>query len=245
MAPIVVGYTLELDDNLVQRVERALRAPLQRGGAMPVVLPRDSHAETIDHILDRIDGLLLSGGADVHPDHYGDDMHPETKVAPDVHDLFEIGLTRGALERGMPVLGICRGSQVLAVAAGGALVQDIPSQVGTAITHTGDWYTYAFAPANEHWHDLTVVPGSLAERWLEGGPQRVNSYHHQAVRDPGPILQATAWAPDGVIEATERIDGGGWAVGLQWHDEVAWELDARFLRPFDAFMEAVRARAGA
>jgi putative glutamine amidotransferase len=121
----VIGYTLELEDPMLPHVEPALREPLERFGAVTVMLPRSTPADRVDALLDLVDGVLLSGGADVHPRHYAEEVHELTRPIADAHDEFEIALARAALDRGTPLLGICRGIQVLAVADGGRLTQDV------------------------------------------------------------------------------------------------------------------------
>jgi putative glutamine amidotransferase len=233
----VVGITLELDDNLVQEVERGLREPVTRAGALAFSISRDTPAADIPALLDLVDGITLSGGADVHPLHYGEEQHPLTHTVPETHDAFEITLAREALRRGMPVLGICRGAQVLAVADGGALTQDVLTQHEGAHPHTGAWYDLALEPPGPHWHAVRVAPGSRVARWIGDGPARVNTFHHQCVRRTGELLLPTAWAEDGVIEAVERTDGA-FAVGLQWHNEMMWRHDRRFLAPHHEFADA-------
>ena len=220
-------------------MEYSLREPLRRFGALPLVLPRWTPLDQVDQILDLIDGVQLSGGADVEPSHYGEDPHPLTEPIQREQDAFELALARGALRRGMPVLGICRGSQVLAVADGGALTQDVETLHEGAGRHLHEWRR-SLEPPGEHWHDVTVVPGSAAERWFEDGPLRVNSFHHQCVARTGETLAPTVRALDGVIEATERADGRGFAAGLQWHNEMQWRHDERFLRPFEDLVRAAR-----
>ncbi|MGN6379396.1 MAG: gamma-glutamyl-gamma-aminobutyrate hydrolase family protein [Gaiellales bacterium] len=241
----VIGYTIELEDPLLKRVEPSLREPLQRLGAIAMALPRSTPVEHVDQVLDTVDGVQLCGGADVDPRHYGQQQHPTTRPHRADQDEFEIELTRRALERGMPVLGICRGIQVLAVAGGGGLTQDVESLHEGAHRHRYPWQELAEVEPGDHWHDVEVVEGSAAERWFAGGPARVNSFHHQCVAETGPLLRATARARDGVIEAIERADGGGFAAGTQWHNELQWQRDERFLRPFEDLVEAARSRAEA
>jgi len=236
----VIGYTIELEDPLLKQVEPGLREPLVRFGATPVVLPRTTPVALIDELLDLVDGVQLCGGADVDPTHYGADRHELTKPGSPEQDAFEIALTRRALDRGMPVLGICRGCQVLAVAAGGALTQDVETLHEGARRHRHPWRELALEPPGEHWHDVEVQPGSHAESWFSGGPARVNSFHHQAVADPGERLEITVRTADGVTEAVERTDARGFAAGLQWHNELQWQRDERFLRPFADLVEAAR-----
>ena len=144
----------------------------------------------------------------------------------------------------MAVLGICRGIQVLSVADGGRLTQDVETLHDGARRHNHDWQRLALEPPGEHWHEVAIEPGSAAERWFAGGRSHVNSFHHQCVAEPGARLRATVHSlEDGVIEATERADGRGWAAGLQWHNELQWRLDERFLRPFEDFVGAAREHA--
>jgi putative glutamine amidotransferase len=236
----VIGLTIHLGDARLDYVERGLREPLQRQGAVTIVLPRFTPVEHVDALLDLIDGVAISGGADVDPSYYGEEQHELTEpIEPEI-DAFEIALARGALERGMPVLGLCRGSQVLAVADGGRLTQDVSTQHNGAHVHGHDWVSLAHEPPGDHWHEVVAQPGSAAERWLAGGPSRVNTFHHQCVAETGDRLRATVRTLDGVVEATERVDGQGWAAGLQWHNELQWQHDERFMRPFAEFVDAAR-----
>ena len=236
----VIGYTIELEDPLLRIVEPRLREPLTRYGALPIVLPRSTPVEDVDSLLALVDAVELSGGEDVDPTHYGHDRHQLTRTARPEEDAFELALARRALERGMPVLGICRGAQVLAVADGGSLTQDVETLHAGAHTHSHPWDLSLQEPG-AHWHELVVEPGSRVEAWLTGGEPRVNSFHHQCVASTGSVLTPTARTRDGVIEATERTDGGGWAAGLQWHNEMMWPWDERFLRPFAELVEAAQA----
>ena len=237
----VIGYTIELEDPLLRTVEPGLREPLERLGATALAIPRSTPADRIDQLLDIVDGVQLCGGADVDPEHYGHERHPLTRPFRGDQDELELGLVRGALDRGMPVLGICRGIQVMAVAEGGTLTQDVETLHDGALPHRQPWEELALVPPGDHWHDVDVEPGSAAERWLHGGPARLNSFHHQCVAEPGRRLRVTARARDGVPEVLERADGGGFAAGMQWHNELIWRDDERFLRPFEDLVEAAAA----
>ncbi len=189
-------------------------AVLQAGG-LPALLPAPPDPEGAAAIwVRRVDGLLLSGGGDVSPELYGAAAHPKTcEVVPE-RDRFEIALCRAAWDRGMPVLGICRGIQVLTVALGGSLMQDIPSESGSELDH------YIRSKPDALAHSITCVPGSRIAACLGGrGEVEVNSRHHQCVAGPAPkSLQVTAWAPDGIIEAVES-GGGRPVLGVQFHPE--------------------------
>ncbi len=242
----VIGYSILLDDPLLKDAEQRLREPLQQSGALLIGLPRDTPLDDVELLLDQVDGVQLCGGFDIDPAHYGHERHGLTKTGGDPQvgpDASEIELARAALQRGLPILGICRGNQVLAVADGGTLTQDVHTLHPGAHTHTYKWTDLALEPPGEHWHEVVAEPGSAAARWLQGGPSRVNSFHHQCVATTGAVMQPTARTRDGVIEAIERQDGRGWAVGLQWHNEMMWPHDERFLAPHRELVDAARAYA--
>jgi putative glutamine amidotransferase len=184
---------------------------VERAGGVPVVLPPMDHA-AIPALLDRLDGLCLSGGPDLDPDAYGEPPHHLLgEVEPDL-DAFELALAREADVRGMPVLGICRGAQALNVARGGTLHQHVADVVGDVIAHrqtqAGRFATHVVVVDPETRLAAVTGPGELA----------VNSFHHQAVDDLGRDLRVTARAGDGLIEAIEG-DGDALYLGVQWHAE--------------------------
>jgi putative glutamine amidotransferase len=187
-----------------------------------------------------VDALVLTGGGDVDPAHYGEPAHPTHSPAEPGRDAFEIALAREALQRGLPLLAICRGVQVLNVAGGGSLVQDIASEVPGAVDHQVTTTPSTIA------HEVWVTPGSalatvMADR-LEGETLLVNSRHHQAVRALAPGFVATATAPDGVVEAIERPDLP-FCLGVQWHPENFWRT-GEFHALFDALIAAARPSPG-
>ncbi|WP_412542811.1 gamma-glutamyl-gamma-aminobutyrate hydrolase family protein [Longispora sp. K20-0274] len=184
-------------------------------GGHPVVLPPDPSPA----ILSRLDGLVLAGGADVSPGRYGAEPHERTVSRPD-RDEGELALLAAAGD--LPVLGVCRGMQLMAVHAGGRLFQHLPDELG----HTG----HQPEPGVFGAHPATFAPGSLAES-IFGLHGEVNSYHHQGVADPG-SLTATGWAADGVIEVLEDPDREFY-LGVQWHPE-----ELRDGRLFEALVRA-------
>jgi len=207
---------------------------VRAAGAEPVVLSNDDDPAAV---LDRVDGVLLTGGLDVDPALYGEAPHATTDAAPD-RDRFEIPLSREALQRGTPIFAICRGVQVLNVAAGGTLVQDIPSAIDTTLQHSIDEVKDQIA------HDVHVTPGSrLASamgRVITADTCPVNSRHHQSVGRVAPSFVVSAVSPDGVVEAIER-PGAPFVVGVQWHPENFWRT-GEFAPLFAAFVEAARLR---
>lgn len=174
--------------------------------------------------------MVLTGGGDVDPQMYGEDPIPNMGSIDPKRDHFELEITRWALGIGKPVLAICRGHQVLNVAAGGTLYQDIPSQIKGSIKHRGK------APVYYPSHKVRVQEGSKLHGMFEKAELGVNSFHHQAVKDLGEGLVATAWAPDGVIEAME-LPGETFVLGVQWHPERM--IDGEMLKIFQAFIQAI------
>ena len=183
---------------------------IRRAGAIPLVIP-PMDLTAIEPLLDGLWGLCLSGGPDLHPSCYGADPHPQLGPTEPPLDAFEIALLRAAEARDMPVLAICRGLQVLNVARGGTLVQDLPTQRPSDIDHRQG------LPGATPTHDVTLED-SLTSHCLGLREARVNSFHHQAVDRLGAGLRAVGWAPDGVIEAVEATDRA-FTVGVQWHAE--------------------------
>jgi putative glutamine amidotransferase len=169
-------------------------------------------ADSIRRILDVCHGLLLTGGEDVDPLRYGQTRLPQVEEINPARDEMEIAAVHEAVRRGMPILAICRGIQVLNVALGGTLYQDIPSQLGGDVLHEQK------AGINERWHGGRVQPGSGFERIFGSAELHINSFHHQAVRDVAPSLVATVWAEDGIVEGVEGREHP-WMYGVQWHPE--------------------------
>ena len=199
-------------------------------GGLPVALPHDS-ALAGDY-LDRIDALVVTGGAfDVDPALYGDGDRHATVTLKEGRTATELALTQGALARDLPVLGICGGEQLLAVALGGTLVQHIPDSVADALEHEQP------NPRHEPGHPVAVVAGTLLHRIVGALEMRVNSAHHQAVRAPGPHAVVNATAPDTVIEGLEDARYR-FCLGVQWHPE--FFIDPGDRRIFDAFIAACR-----
>lgn len=205
-------------------------------GAVPVMIPLfDRDEATLRAVYDRLDGVLLAGGVDMEPATFGETPHPRLGRTDPARDLVELKLARWAIAEGKPLLGLCRGHQVLNVALGGTLYQDIEAQVPGAIRHD---YFPGF-PRDYLAHHVTVTPGSRLHAAAGDSTMPVNSMHHQAVKALAPGLVATAWAEDGVIEAIES-EGPGYLVGVQWHPEVFESRDERTQRLFEGFIAAAR-----
>jgi len=190
-------------------------------------------------VLREVDALLLTGGGDVDPALYGESRHPTVHDAEHGRDAFEIDLVRRAMQADIPVLAICRGAQVLNVADGGTLVQDIPSAMTSELRHSIDERPDCLA------HTITIEEGSRLSQVLGRGVRavcdcRVNSRHHQSVGRVGPHLVVSARAEDGVVEAIES-PSARFCIGVQWHPENFWRT-GEFAPLFDAFIAAARRR---
>jgi putative glutamine amidotransferase len=213
---------------------------LERVGLTPVLVSPAHSDGSIRQLVGACAGLVLSGGADIDPARYGEEPIPELGEVNRQRDGSEWLALEAALGRDVPVLGICRGHQLLNVFLGGTLYQDIGAQMEGSASHLQK------TPWGTHHHDVSVHEGSRLAEALEVHRFEINSYHHQAIRDLAPPLEVTATADDGLIEAVESRDHG-WVMGVQWHPErheaSAAEGDPN-LRVLDAFAGAVRAWLG-
>jgi putative glutamine amidotransferase len=191
---------------------------------------------TLIALLSRVDGLLLAGGTDVHPSRYGEEAHPLTEEADLELDEFEITITSWAFREDIPVLGVCRGMQLINVVLGGTLYQDISDQYPNSIGHTN-----RHAPRTHLAHHINVEPGSRMETILGTEKVWVNSLHHQAIKDPGKGVRITGRAPDGVPELLE-VPGYRFVMAVQSHPEEIYAIEPAFERLFSAFVQASSTR---
>ena len=175
------------------------------GGGAPVIVPPFAPEDDVEAILERVDGVVLSGGPDIHPCLYGQEEHPELGPIDIGLDRFELGFVRRALERDLPVLGICRGAELLNVARGGTLIQHVEGHRQTE-------------EARIPTHDVRVEEGSRLAEVLGETRLKVNTFHHQAMDALGGGVKPVAWSDDGLVEAIE-LSGLEFAVGVQWHAE--------------------------
>jgi putative glutamine amidotransferase len=203
---------------------------VRRAGGEPRVLSMD-----VPPSLDGLDGILFTGGGDVDPAHFGEARHPMTNEPDEARDVYELELAKLALAKNTPLLAVCRGLQVVNVAAGGTLIQDIPTEMTEALGHQIDSPSFAIA------HEVWVTPGSrlsrvMQEQLSDGDVLQVNSRHHQAVERTASGFSVTATAPDGVVEAIERSNAP-FCVGVQWHPENFWRT-GEFRSLFEEFVKA-------
>jgi putative glutamine amidotransferase len=204
---------------------------VEAAGGVPVVIP--PQAGNIEEIISIVDGLLISGGGDIRPDRYGDsEVHATTYGIHDGRDELEIALVREATSRDIPMLCICRGIQVLNVALGGTLIQDVTDQYSTQIEHRQQ--TNGIRKEDPS-HVVTVTPGTLLATTYEADEINVNSFHHQAIRELAPDLEINGVSPDEVVEGVSH-PGSSWILGLQWHPEMMFREHPEHLKPFQALV---------
>jgi putative glutamine amidotransferase len=210
-----------LNEGFCQLVEEA--------GGTPVILTATADVEGL---ASRIDGLVLSGGGDILPEHYGAEAHPATGWLDPRRDDFELALVRALRRRDRPILGVCRGMQLVNVALGGTLVQHLPDHTDVDHEAVERW------DATAHW--IEIAPESRLRRLMSTGRMEVNSVHHQAIGELGQGLRAVAWAPDGVVEAIEsEVEP---ILAVQWHPEWSGSVDwPRQRRLFEGVVAAASA----
>jgi putative glutamine amidotransferase len=213
---------------------------LTAAGAVPWVIPLLQGEEaTMRAIYERLDGLFLPGGVDVDPAAYGESRGPLCGRTDPERDWTELLFLRWALADGKPVLAVCRGAQLVNVAVGGSLYQDVAAQHPEAIKH--DHYPVDGRRRDELAHEVRIAPGSRLQRVLGTDTLLVNSMHHQGIARLAPGLVAVATSPDGLIEGVEGVTDQ-FLIGVQWHPEDLVDVDRRMRRLFDAFIGACATR---
>jgi len=225
-AQAVSSYTVGAPESYVKAIIVA--------GGIPLIIPVGLSEPDMMSLFEQIDGLLLPGGGDVAPSYYTDEKpHRTLRGLDDLRDRLELFLARKAASLSKPILAICRGHQVFNVALGGTLWQDVESQMPGAGIHE---HPQGF-PRNHIQHQLRVEPNTKLASLLDSERAAANSLHHQGIRDLAPGLRATAFTPDGLIEAVEIV-GHPFAVGVQWHPEDLIHDDAAMLALFQGLVEA-------
>ena len=200
------------DTNRV-RLTAAYVTALENAGLVPLIVPPLANVDAAAAVLDSVAGLVLTGGEDVDPARYGEKRHEKVRSVNAARDATESALIEEAKARGKPVLAICRGIQMLNVALGGTLVQDISSECNTSIAHDDE------GARDSRSHEIDIEPGSLIAKAVGADHVTVNSFHHQSVKRVGEGLRVTARSPDGIIEGLESTDEDWWVMAVQWHPE--------------------------
>jgi putative glutamine amidotransferase len=209
-------------------------------GAIPWLIPLlGDDVATLRDLYDELDGIFLPGGADIDPESYSAERHPSCDRSDPSRDRVELILVRWAMEDHKPVLGVCRGLQIINLAAGGSLFQDLKDLLLSAIKH--DYFPFRDGYARDHLaHPVRLVEGTRLHRVAGVTELPVNSMHHQGIERLGAGLVASAFAPDGVIEGIEGGADEHFLVGVQWHPEVLIDTDPRMRRLFEEFISAAR-----
>lgn len=227
---VLVGITCGFDEaKYMYYLRPGYWESVASAGGTPIILPPVNSPEVVNHYLEVCDGFILSGGDDIDPAFWGEDPEPGLGEIDPLRDRFEIDLVRRIVERNKPALFICRGIQVLNVALGGDLIQDLQSDM----SHRQK------APRYHPFHDILVEKATTLYHLFQQETVKVNSFHHQAIRNLAPGLVATARARDGVVEAVEYPDKG-WILGVQWHPEAM--RDELSTRLFQGLVEAAAGR---
>lgn len=204
------------------------------GGGCPMYIPTFLDPEQSAPLLDRVDGLVLSGGGDILPETYGAEKATELDEPDPQRDAFEFAILNRALDRQIPFLGICRGIQVMNVAMGGTLIQDIPSEFPESLPHGRS------REVRHPHHAVRLHSGTMLREFLGESEFEVNSYHHQAVREVAPSLRVSGRAADEIIEAVE-VKGFPFGVGVQWHPERMFQAESSQAL-FQALINAARGK---
>src|SRR5712691_6203679 len=215
-------------------VNSAYLHAIQQAGGVPVPLPPQLSAAALERLAGELSGLLLTGGGDVDPARYGETPHPTLYEVAPARDMLETSAVHIALERRLPVLAVCRGIQVLNVALGGTLFQDVGTEPGTQLQHSQT------EPRDQPTHKVKIEPRSRLAQIMGTDEIEVNSMHHQAVKALGRNLTAVAWAPDQIIEGVEDADPSRFVLGVEWHPEELVGHSEPARRLFAALVNAAR-----
>ncbi len=237
-----IGITMRLEHESDRfYLGRHYAEAIEAAGGTPIHIALIPKEDFIAEIVSDLNGILLPGSAsDIDPGYWNEDPHPRLgRVIPE-KDKTDLMVLAEAENRDLPVFGICFGMQALNVYRGGSLIQDIESDIKDPIQHQQG------IPRDRNSHSIRIGPGSIIEKGLGvgSGTTKVNSHHHQAIRNVGKHLRPTAWANDGVIEGVEDTREGRFAVGVQWHPELSWSWDELSGNLFRAFVDQCSNRMG-
>lgn len=208
----LIGISTHIDSKRIA-VNTAYVQSVILSGGIPYMIPVTDNVEVLRQIVSRLDGIVFTGGEDIQPHYYGDAPHDKLEEVSPARDTFELMLMKMATDRNIPTLGICRGLQLMNIAFGGTLYQDLPTQHPSTVSHRQE------KPGTIPTHTVTVVKGSKLAEILEQEELHVNTFHHQAIKQLAPGFKAVAWSPDSVIEAIEAYPVRP-IMGVQFHPEI-------------------------
>lgn len=233
MSKPLIGITPSYDYNENRvRISDFYHRGVEAAGGLPVILPVPSSLNTLESIISKLDGILFSGGTDIDPKHFGENTLPQNGEVNPYRDETELFLAKLAFQRNLPALGICRGVQIMNIALGGTIYQDIQTQYqGEHIKHSQS------APSWYPCHKVIIKKESKLFNILDQGEIEVNSFHHQALKQIAKDFQVSATSPDGITEAIES-PFHQFYIGVQWHPELMWEKSSHMLKLFEAFVSS-------
>ena len=232
----VIGLLAEIDDECAARVMRSYAEAIEDNGGLPLLLPYIENDEAVDRFIDVCDGFLFTGGVDVEPRKYGEETHPKCGTIRLFRDDLELRVAERALKTGKPIMGICRGIQLLNVALGGKLYQDIPSEIPSDIPHAQS------EPKTSPSHSVNVIEGTPLHALAGKTKMVANSFHHQAISTLGEGLEVMALADDGIIEAV-YLPSAPYFRAYQWHPERLFKTDGDNRAIFVDFINAAKNKA--
>ena len=232
MRPIV-GVLAEIDNELSTRVQNPYIHAIEKSGGTPILLPYVGDGRAIEHLVDICDGFFFTGGADIDPKRYGEEARENIGDIRAHRDEFEFRVFQRVVKTSKPILAICRGAQLVNIALGGTLYQDIPSELHTKISHRQS--EPKFSPS----HDVKIISNTPLHEMMGAEQIRANSFHHQAMKTLGKGLEIMAVAEDGIIEAVYSL-GEQYVRAYQWHPERLFEADGQNRMIFEDFIHACK-----
>ncbi len=229
----IIGIISDVDVDFVSSVKNDYVKAIEASGGTPILLPYSKKSETSDSFIELCDGFLFSGGNDIEPIRYGEETKPNCGAIQLNRDDFEFRMFEKMIATDKPILAICRGMQVVNVAFGGTLYQDIPSEISTDIQHRQTEARYEFS------HFVKILGDTPLAAFIGENSIRANSFHHQAVKDLGEGLKVMAVAEDGIVEAI-YLPSERYLFAFQWHPELLQEKDGASRRVFESFISAAK-----
>ena len=232
MKPII-GVLAEIDNEMNTRVQNPYIYAIEASGGIPILLPYTGDCETVEHLVDICDGFFFTGGVDIDPKRYGEDARESVRDIQEYRDEFEFRVFQSVIKTSKPILAICRGAQLVNIAFGGTLYQDIPSEVQTKISHRQT--EPKFSPS----HEVRIIVDTPLHKMMRAERIKANSFHHQAIKTLGKGLEIMAVADDGIIEAVYS-SAGQYIRAYQWHPERLYETDTENRMIFEDFVRACK-----